>query len=96
MDNEYNDAMIKDMNDNDLNLEADCLSQEKYQINFDPAFIIDDPDIFVCSICQMVMFLPVVLPDCSHHFCRGCLQGWLIEGNNCPLCRKPFVNIKGK
>lgn len=30
MDHEYNDAMIKDMNDNDLNLEAECLSQEKY------------------------------------------------------------------
>lgn len=28
-----------------------------------------------------------VLPDCGHVFHAGCVDGWLVRRDNCPVCR---------
>lgn len=41
-----------------------------------------------CSVCQDIFRDPVVL-QCSHSFCKGCLQSWWSEKpvQTCPLCK---------
>ena len=34
----------------------------------------------------------IEVTDCNHRFHRACLQRWLEENNNCPLCRHEFEN----
>ena len=39
----------------------------------------------LCAICTEVFFEPVLLPNCPHTFCRGCLER--LQKQECPLCR---------
>ena len=38
-----------------------------------------------CAVCTEVYFEPVLLPNCPHTFCRGCLER--LQKPECPLCR---------
>ena len=42
-----------------------------------------------CAICQDIWRTPVTLTGCSHHFCSKCLETWLVENEDCPICRRP-------
>ncbi|KAM3578847.1 hypothetical protein VKS41_008642 [Umbelopsis sp. WA50703] len=54
---------------------------------------------FTCAICLSIYHDPTKLPDCSHSFCRSCLDQcaplrkvWTPDQPRaCPLCRKPFL-----
>ena len=57
-----------------------------------PIFAEPLPEHLKCSICHQLFDKPVQLPRCQHVFCRGCIQGWLMNGaSGCPLCRKPSL-----
>lgn len=52
-----------------------------------------DPDL-ECAICHEPMIDPVLLPDCSHMFCRRCITETLSARTVCPLCQtKPTVDL---
>ncbi|XP_015678721.2 E3 ubiquitin-protein ligase TRIM39 [Protobothrops mucrosquamatus] len=47
-----------------------------------------------CSICLEYFQDPVLIPECGHNFCRGCLTGsWRTSESeaSCPVCRQTFV-----
>jgi hypothetical protein len=52
-----------------------------------------------CSICLEIMTENRILP-CCHKFHSNCINIWLKENNNCPLCRQdvspPLKKIKIK
>ncbi|GFQ94014.1 e3 ubiquitin-protein ligase PDZRN3-B [Trichonephila clavata] len=55
-----------------------------YQVDyFDPP---PDEEL-ICSICRSVFCDPVQSP-CNHVFCRNCINKWLENNRNCPICRK--------
>ncbi|GFT31797.1 e3 ubiquitin-protein ligase PDZRN3-B [Trichonephila clavipes] len=55
-----------------------------YQVDyFDPP---PDEEL-ICSICRSVFCDPVQSP-CNHVFCRSCINKWLENNRNCPICRK--------
>ena len=44
-----------------------------------------------CSICLTNDIIPFnkCITQCSHSFCKGCLDKWFDRGKNtCPMCRK--------
>ncbi|KAK9405744.1 zinc finger protein RFP-like [Crotalus adamanteus] len=46
-----------------------------------------------CSICLQYFQDPVLIPECGHNFCRGCLTGsWGTSESeaSCPQCRQTF------
>ncbi|PBK70548.1 hypothetical protein ARMSODRAFT_974474 [Armillaria solidipes] len=62
----------------------------------------------LCDICTLIMWHPVILPDCGHVYCEECIQKWFdtIQHNHeveypgsiydlnytCPMCRDPAFN----
>jgi len=43
-----------------------------------------------CPICLDVFKNPYSI-GCSHLFCKKCIDKWLDENYNCPVCREKFV-----
>uniref|UniRef100_A0A8C6VFA2 RING-type domain-containing protein n=1 Tax=Naja naja TaxID=35670 RepID=A0A8C6VFA2_NAJNA len=47
-----------------------------------------------CSICLDFFQDPVLIPECGHNYCRGCLtRSWGTsesEASSCPQCRQIF------
>lgn len=44
---------------------------------------------FICSICMMVLEIPVESP-CEHIFCSECIKDWLAVESTCPVDRLPI------
>ena len=43
-----------------------------------------------CSICfETINERDKKTLNCDHHYHRNCINTWLVEQNNCPLCRAP-------
>ena len=43
-----------------------------------------------CSICfETINESDKKTLNCDHHYHRNCINTWLVEQNNCPLCRAP-------
>ena len=40
-----------------------------------------------CPICYDSMVKPV-LAQCGHCFCKGCIEQWILESPECPICRR--------
>ncbi len=55
-----------------------CIKQIKYEK-------IDDIDI--CIVCQEEETNNLIKIDCSHKFHLDCINKWIIDYNQCPLCR---------
>jgi hypothetical protein len=49
-----------------------------------------------CSICfnEFHKDTEVYQTSCMHIFCRTCLDTWLNNENNCPMCRKELISKK--
>ncbi|XP_070600180.1 E3 ubiquitin-protein ligase TRIM39-like isoform X1 [Erythrolamprus reginae] len=50
-----------------------------------------------CSICLEYFQDPVLIPECGHNFCRGCLSsswGTSESEASCPQCRQTFAPLK--
>ncbi|XP_044260671.1 E3 ubiquitin-protein ligase rnf8-A-like [Tribolium madens] len=45
-----------------------------------------------CSICSE-LFIKAVTLNCSHTFCKFCIDKWTKNKSNCPICRKAITNI---
>lgn len=45
-----------------------------------------------CVICQCQLDKPVMEPNCQNIFCGECLLTWLLQKNNCPMCRRDIKN----
>ena len=43
-----------------------------------------------CSICLETIINNKKL-DCNHEFCKTCIDFWLNNHNNCPMCRKIVI-----
>ncbi|KAH3767545.1 E3 ubiquitin-protein ligase RNF8 [Pelomyxa schiedti] len=41
---------------------------------------------FTCSVCRDLFIDPCTL-ECSHSFCAECIEHWLQQQSDCPLCR---------
>lgn len=42
----------------------------------------------ICSICLCVLFnSDNLITSCKHTFHKKCINRWIIQNNNCPLCR---------
>ena len=39
-----------------------------------------------CAVCLAANVVDTVLP-CSHVFCRECIQPWVEQHGDCPMCR---------
>ena len=58
---------------------------------FDPDVIesnvlnIDD---FICSICTLLPNPDIAIEEenCSHIFCKKCIENWMKKSNKCPIC----------
>merc|ERR1711920_487965 len=63
----------------------------------------DEPRVFVpiaperlsCQICSDVFYEPVVVTQCGHSFCKGCLMRELDRTGQCPLDRQTVPESGG-
>ncbi|KAK2168241.1 hypothetical protein LSH36_19g10003 [Paralvinella palmiformis] len=46
---------------------------------------------FVCAICSE-LFIQATSLNCSHSFCRLCIDKWLTQKNECPACRQTVTS----
>ncbi|CAH0549626.1 unnamed protein product [Brassicogethes aeneus] len=49
-------------------------------------------DELTCSICSE-LFIKAVTLNCSHSFCKQCIEMWKKNKKICPICRAPITNI---
>ncbi len=54
------------------------------------------PEDLICIICSCILFNPVSCADeeCRRIFCKSCILRWLQKDNNCPNCRREYVQTK--
>lgn len=45
-------------------------------------------------MCLEIIYLPVTVHPCNHHFCGACLSGWIKKSEECPQCRKPLLTAQ--
>lgn len=43
-----------------------------------------------CSICTE-LFIKATTLNCSHSFCKHCLEEWRRKSNKCPICRSKIT-----
>ena len=57
--------------------------------NQEPAFVKELADKYKCSICTNLLDTPVLTECCGQHYCKACLEKWIIRKNesSCPHCR---------
>ncbi|KAL0272444.1 UNVERIFIED_CONTAM: hypothetical protein PYX00_005407 [Menopon gallinae] len=44
-----------------------------------------------CSVCSELFVTPITL-NCSHTFCKYCIETWKKKKKNCPICRKKITS----
>lgn len=49
-------------------------------------------DELTCSICSE-LFIKAVTLNCSHTFCKYCIDTWKQTKSNCPICRKLITTV---
>lgn len=52
----------------------------------------------ICDDCP-ICFLKITnkyITICNHNFCSECIHNWLVNHNNCPICRKIIKQTTGK
>ena len=47
-----------------------------------------------CCICYGENIEDYGILDCKHEFCFDCIKSWSEAANNCPLCKRDFLEIK--
>ena len=54
-------------------------------------FVADVPEKLICIICTKVLSEPHLTECCGQHYCKSCLEKWLLQFENptCPQCRTP-------
>lgn len=67
--------------------EMDRLKTEKLKIEHVQKNVLEllENDL-CCAICREIYINPVIL-NCSHSFCKFCLNAWLAKHDQCPSCR---------
>ncbi|XP_050535169.1 E3 ubiquitin-protein ligase RNF8-like [Daktulosphaira vitifoliae] len=70
--------------ENTLKIQQDQISKIEETIK-EKVYSVLESD-FQCSICNELMVKACTI-NCSHTFCEICLNTWLRESNECPLCR---------
>ena len=50
-------------------------------------FVVDVPEKFKCMICIKVLSEPHLSECCGQHYCKSCLENWLLRNPTCPHCR---------
>ena len=51
-------------------------------------------DFYLCNICLNIILNPKMCYECQNLFCGLCIDKYQIKNNDCPNCRKPFVEMK--
>lgn len=46
-----------------------------------------------CAICSDVFFIPHMVIECGHIFCKSCIRKWTRIKQSCPTCRIPILKI---
>ena len=62
--------------------------------NPEPVFVKELADKYKCSICLNLLDTPVLTECCGQHFCKACIENWIItnEESICPHCRAENFN----
>ena len=94
---------------NNSNTRKDILNQNKLKKTYGPCKIegfkegIAPEDIvsnvtilpgLKCQICFNLAWEPVEIENCSHIFCKFCLNKHLAQRKNCPVCRQTSIKVK--
>ena len=51
-------------------------------------FVGDVPEKLICIICTKPLTEPHLTECCGQHYCKSCLENWLLRNPTCPHCRK--------
>lgn len=49
-------------------------------------------DEMTCSICSE-LFVKTMTLNCSHSFCKSCINTWMLNKKICPICRTPIKDL---
>ena len=62
--------------------------------NPEPVFVKELADKYKCSICLNLLDTPVLTECCGQHYCKACIEKWIIRKNEsiCPHCRAKNFN----
>jgi len=63
--------------------------EQKYNnpIDIERVKNVDDYEIIICSICNKVYIHPVRCANCDYHFCKNCIENYLVYNpGKCPRC----------
>ncbi|XP_064389742.1 TNF receptor-associated factor 5-like [Halichondria panicea] len=62
--------------------------------NPEPVFVKELADKYKCSICTNLLDTPVLTECCGQHFCKACIEKWIIRKkvSICPHCRAENFN----
>ncbi|XP_064389728.1 TNF receptor-associated factor 5-like [Halichondria panicea] len=62
--------------------------------NPEPVFVKELADKYKCSICTNLLDTPVLTECCGQHFCKACIEKWIIRKKKsiCPQCRAENFN----
>ncbi|XP_064389749.1 TNF receptor-associated factor 4-like [Halichondria panicea] len=57
--------------------------------NPEPVFVKELAEKYKCSICLNLLDTPVLTECCGQHFCKACIEDWIITNkeSTCPHCR---------
>ncbi|VDN98569.1 unnamed protein product [Rodentolepis nana] len=58
-----------------------------YQTNFVSS---REEETGLCPLCLEKPSPDLAILGCNHTFCRDCMDRWLIQGSECPLCSRPL------
>ena len=78
--------------DDDINFKKYIIKNKIEKYNTDNLIDKHNNENLICNICFNVLNNPV---SCSykkncHYFCKECINAFLKENNNCPICKENF------
>ena len=85
---------------NKYNIDKNKYVSPLYINNYNPDDVIENNNLYdlICPCCLYILKDPISCSsnNNSHNFCKECIDKYLLEKQNCPICKNKFEYIKNE
>ena len=85
---------------NKYNIDKNKYISPLYINNYNPDDVIENNNLYdlICPCCLYILKDPISCSsnNNSHNFCKECIDKYLLEKQNCPICKNKFEYIKNE